>query len=228
MSKPNWSRSSLQWLMDFLHYYEVVSGQLISQVKSSFCIASLVSASRQAIVRSVIGFQRHLLSFTYLECPVFTGCLQISHFDDTIWKVRDRIFGWANRLLSFGEKLVVIHHVLSSMPLHLFHVLRPLVAVVQRLVCLFTRFLWGDSEERCWIHWCGWSKVCSPDEEVGLGIRSFDDMAVAFELKLWSHFQEQSSLWASFMKSKNCRSTHLGLIQFCYPTSPIWRHLCKI
>lgn len=153
MSKPNGSRSSLQWLMDFLHYYEVVLGQLISQVKSSFCIASLVSASRQAIVRSVIGFQRCPLSFTYLECPVFTGCLQISHFDDTIWKVRDRIFGWANRLLSFGEKLVVIHHS-TSMPLHLFHVLRPLVVVVQCLECLFTRFLWGHSEGSCWIHWC--------------------------------------------------------------------------
>lgn len=30
------------------------------------------------------------------------------------------------------------------------------------------------------------------------------------------------------MKSKNCRSTHLGLIQFRYPTSPIWRRLCNI
>lgn len=86
--------------------------------------------------------------FTYFECSVFKGWLQISHFDDMVWKVRDMISGWANQLFSFGGKLVLIRHVLSSMPLRLFHVLRPLVAVVQCLERLFTQFLWGDFEGR--------------------------------------------------------------------------------
>lgn len=51
------------------------------------------------------------------------------------------ISGWANKLFSFGGKLVLIRHVLSSMPLRLFHVLRSLVAVVQCLERLFTQFL---------------------------------------------------------------------------------------
>lgn len=120
--------------------------------------------------------------FTYL------GHLKISHFDDTARKVRDKISGWDNRLLSFGGKLVLIRHVLSSMPLHLFHVLRPLVMVVQCLERLFTQFLWGDSEGRRRIYWCRWPKVCYPVDEGGLGIRSFDDMEEAFEIKLWRQF----------------------------------------
>lgn len=103
-------------------------------------------------------------------------------------KVRERISGWANRLLSFGGKLVLIRHVLSSMPLHLFHVFRPPATVVQRLERLFTRFLW-----------CRWPEVCYPVEEGGLGVRSFEDMATAFELKLWWRFREQTSLLPAFM-----------------------------
>lgn len=39
----------------------------------------------------------------------------------------------------------MVWNMFSSMPLHLFHVLRPLLVVVQRLERLFTQFLWGDS-----------------------------------------------------------------------------------
>lgn len=175
----NGSQPSLQQLMDFLHHYEAISGQLINQDKSNSYIRKSASASRHALVHSVTSFQQRRLLFTYL------GHLKISHFDDTARKVRDKIFGSDNRLLSFCGKLVLIRHVLSSMPLHLFHVLRPLVMVVQCLEQLFTQFLWGDSEGRRRIYWCRWPKVCYPVDEGSLGIRSFDDMEEAFEIKLW-------------------------------------------
>lgn len=41
----NGRRSSVQWLMDFLHHYKAISGQLISQDKSNFYIGMSVSAS---------------------------------------------------------------------------------------------------------------------------------------------------------------------------------------
>ncbi|KAH9750075.1 reverse transcriptase domain-containing protein [Citrus sinensis] len=224
----NGSRCSLQRVMDFLRHYQAVSGQLISRTKSSFYIGNPASASCRTIVHSVTGFQWRQLPFIYLGCPIFTGCLKISYFDGMVRKVRERISGWANRLLSFGGKLILIRHVLSALPLHLFHVLRPPSTVIQSLERLFTRFLWGDSEGRRRIHWCRWPAVCFPVDEGGLGIRSFDDMAEAFEMKLWWRFRQQSSLWASFMKSKYCRSVHPGVIQFRYPASPLWRRLCEI
>ncbi|KAH9734745.1 hypothetical protein KPL71_017486 [Citrus sinensis] len=129
--------------------------------KSSFYIRSLASASSQATVHYVTGFQQHQLPITYLGCPVFTRCLELSHFDDMVQKVRDKISGWANRLLSFDGKLVLICHVLSSMSFHIFHVL-------QYLEHIFAQFLWGDSEGRHQIHWCRWLKVYYPIEEGGL------------------------------------------------------------
>ena len=106
--------------MNFLHHYEIVSGQLINQSKSSFYVRGQISVSRKTIVRSIIGFQPKQFPFTYLGCAVYMGGVRILHFDDMICKIRGRNSKWANRLLSFGGKLVLIRHVLSSMSLHFF------------------------------------------------------------------------------------------------------------
>lgn len=87
--------------MDFLHHYEAISGQLINQDKSNSYIRKSASASRQALVHSVISFQQRRLLFTYL------GHLKISYFDETARKVRDKIFGWDNHLLSFSGKTIL-------------------------------------------------------------------------------------------------------------------------
>lgn len=54
----NGSISSLQLLMAFLRHYKVVSGQLISQPKSSFYVRSGASISCRAIIRYVTGFRQ--------------------------------------------------------------------------------------------------------------------------------------------------------------------------
>lgn len=123
--------------------------QLISQTKSNLYIGNSIYTFHQAIVYFFIGFERVLAS-VHLSW-VFMRCLKISNFDDIVCKFRDRIVGWANRLLSLGEKLMLICHMLSFMSLHLFHVLRPFVVVVQCLERLMTWFLWGYIKARCQI-----------------------------------------------------------------------------
>lgn len=51
---------------------------------------------------------------------MLVGCLRFWYFDDMIRKVIDGISVWANRLLSFVGKLVLILHVLPFMQLHFF------------------------------------------------------------------------------------------------------------
>ena len=180
----NGCRSSLHRLINFLHHYETVSSQLINQANSSFYVRGQTSVSLKTIVQSITSFQPRQFPFTYLGCPVYVGGVQIRHFDDMIRKIRGRISRWDNWLLFFGGKLVLIWHVLSSMPLHLFHVLWPPATVIQILERLFTKFLWSDTDSRWCINWCRWSSVCFPVVEGGLGVRSFSSLADAFEMKL--------------------------------------------
>ena len=53
----NRCRSSLHRLMNFLHHYETVSGQLINQSKNSFYVMGQTSVSRKTIVQSITGLQ---------------------------------------------------------------------------------------------------------------------------------------------------------------------------
>lgn len=52
----NESRSSLWWVIKFLHHYKAVSEQSINQAKSCFYIGTFASASQQAIVHSITDF----------------------------------------------------------------------------------------------------------------------------------------------------------------------------
>ncbi|KAH9750083.1 hypothetical protein KPL71_013740 [Citrus sinensis] len=146
---------------------------------------TLVSASRQGIIHYVTGFQWRQLPFTYLGSQSSHGASRFSTL--MTWFERSGIESPAGLTVCFllGGKLILIRHVISSMPLHLFHVFRSPATVVQRLKQLLTQFLWGDSEERRRIHWCRWPKACFPVDEGGLGLWSFDDMAEAFHIKLW-------------------------------------------
>lgn len=136
----NESQSSLKLLMDFLYCYVAILEQLISQANNYFYVTASIHALQQVIVHFVTSFQQRQLSFTYLEWSVYMRCLKIAYFDDMVWKYRDKISSYANILLSFDGKLMLICHVLSSMHIHLFHVLRTPAVVIQYLVKHFTRF----------------------------------------------------------------------------------------
>lgn len=114
-----------------------------------------------------------------------------------IHKVRNNILGWASRLLFFFFcKIVLIRHVFSSMPLHLFHVLRPPATIDQHLEWIFSRFSWCDIYSHWRIYWYRWSSIYFPVAKSGVGVNFFSDPADAFELKVWWRFQNQYFLWA--------------------------------
>ena len=104
----NESRASFIQIMRVLHQYEQLLGQLVSQVKSQFYTGSLSTSFRRAIVHNVTGFQEGDLPFTYLGCPIYSSNLKSVLFEDVVRKIRAKIFGWANKLLSFGGKIILI------------------------------------------------------------------------------------------------------------------------
>lgn len=146
----NGNHPSLRQIIDFLHHYEAVLGQLIREAKKNFYIEGSTSASRQAIVHSITGFQWCQLLFIYLGCPVFIGCLKIYHFDNMVRKVRIRSrvgpIGCYPLVGSGAYSTGIVFYATQ------FHVLRPHVVVVRHLERLFTQFLWSDFETRRQIH----------------------------------------------------------------------------
>nr|XP_027120329.1 uncharacterized protein LOC113737276 [Coffea arabica] len=201
------SEECLVAIKGFLSEYEETSGQRVNVSKSSFFLPSGATSEQEQLVTRVLGFHRQCFPFTYLGAPIYKGRRRGVLFDDIVSKMRARLEHWSTKLLSFGGKMVLVRHVLASLPMYLLQVVNPPKAVLTRLGTICNSFLWDNKGERR-IHWSSWDKLCFPIDEGGLGFRSFNDMARAFAVKLWWRFRLGESIWAKFMHAKYIKGVH--------------------
>mgnify|MGYP004717614587 CR=1 FL=1 len=187
---------------DFFSQYQRYSGQKINVAKSGFVCSSGVSETQLELVSSILGFQRQFLPMIYLGVPISRGRCSSMAFDGILAKVRAWICHWSGKLLSMGGKLILIKHVLNSMPIYLLQVLKPPKAVLVALGRLFNAFLWDKSREDKRTQWASWEKLCFPTVEGGLWVRLPGAMDKALAFKLWWRLRHRRSLWPDLMFSK--------------------------
>ena len=122
--------------------------------------------------------------------------------------VANRILSRKQRILSPGGRVVLLKHVLSSLPIHLLAAASPPTRVLREVERVMAAFLWGTSEFGPRFHWMKWADLCRPYSEGGLGLRRLMEIYQAFSMKLWWNFIQGHSLWASFLAAKYCRDRH--------------------
>ncbi|KAH1243657.1 putative ribonuclease H protein [Glycine max] len=75
--------------------------------------------------------------------------------------------------------------------------------VVEKLVRVQRRFLWGGGLDQNKIAWVSWKSICLPKEEGGLGIKDINQFNLALLGKwLWNLMQNKGELWARVLESK--------------------------
>lgn len=221
----NGSKSSLEAHMKYLDWYQNFSGQLVNINKSCFITGN--NGNRDEIVAATTGFVKQDLPLLYLGCPLYTGKKKISLFTPLIRKMESRLASWKGKLLSFGAKLTLIQSCLSAMPLYYLSLIDPPKGVFRALEKIIMRFFWSsnDGEKKC--HWLSWNKMCWPIEEGGLGFRKFEDMAMAFSMKLWWRLRTSNSLWSELMLAKYCWEIHPMDACITSYSSHIWKRLIE-
>ncbi|XP_073062068.1 uncharacterized protein [Primulina eburnea] len=224
----NGGSRGMQRLLDFLHHYENCSGQMVNAVKSSLILPPRCSERLRSRLLRITGFAEGHLPIKYLGVPLFRGNRTCSLFEPLLQSVRRRLEGWEIRTLSPGSRMTLIRSVLLSMPIYLFQVVQPPLAVMEKLERAFNAFLWGSRpSEKKW-HWARWSRACLPVEEGGLGFRRLKDLVDSFSIKLWFRFRQGSSLWAKFLMRKYCLLAHPACVSSRGFISPTWRRLLQI
>lgn len=86
------------------------------------------------------GFVKGHFPFTYLGVPTVDGKLNTCHFGLLLEKMGKKISGWKSWLLSQGGRLILLQHVLSSMPMHLLLALHVPKLVFKKSQGLFANF----------------------------------------------------------------------------------------
>ncbi|XP_075497390.1 uncharacterized protein LOC142534404 [Primulina tabacum] len=224
----NGGSRSLRRLMGLLHHYENCSGQLVNVVKSSVILPPRCSERLRSRILRITRFAEGHLPLKYLGVPLFRGNRVCSLFEHLLQSVRRKLEGWEIRTLSPGSRITLIRSVLLSMPIYLFQVVQPPLAVMEKLELVFNAFLWGSRTlEKKW-HWAKWSRACLPVMEGGLGFRRLKDLVDSFSIKLWFRFRQGSSLWARFLLRKYCQMDAPASVLPRGLISPTWRRLLRI
>lgn len=70
------------------------------------------------MVSGLSGIHMGKLPFKYLGCYLYKGRRKLSYFQHLVDAVNNRLVGWKNKFLSPGGRLILIKHVLSTIPIH--------------------------------------------------------------------------------------------------------------
>ena len=147
-------------------------------------------------------------------------------WDPLINKCERKLARWKQRHLSFRGRVTLIQSVLTSIPIYFFSFFRVPKKVVDKLVCLQRKFLWGGGADHNKIAWVKWDTVCFPKDKGGLGIKDVNTFNLALLAKWkWHLFQHQGQLWARVLESKYGRWRGLNEAPRSSTESIWWRDL---
>ncbi|VFQ85765.1 unnamed protein product [Cuscuta campestris] len=161
------------------------SGQAINLNKSQAIVHDKMRLEQKRAITRILGIKCHTKEFTYLGSTIVRGKLRKIHCKDLVEKFEKRITSWYSRKLNQMGRLILIKHVLSSIPLHLVAAQTLPKSIIKCLNGLMANFFWGARDDGHKCHWRRWTRLCLPFEEGGLGLRDLNLCQTAASIDLW-------------------------------------------
>ena len=111
--------------------------------------------------------------------------------------------GWKNKVLSKGDRLVLLNSVLSALTVYYLSIFRIPEGVLQTIDGLRRNFLWSSGDTGRGPHLVNWEAVCTAKTKGGLGVKDLRWMNVALLGKwIWEIWQGESGLWGKIVGEK--------------------------
>jgi hypothetical protein len=195
----NGNTKSLSHLMNFLLDYQLMLGQKINHTKSKFLSSKHINTHRKNKIASITNFAEGNIPFLYLGCNIFYGKSKPIYFENIIKKIQEKLAGWKARMISKGGRLILIKHVLSSIPIHSMTIFDIPKMVIHKIHSIMENFLWLSNNKHSSKHWVAWSIVTKTKEEGGLGIRSLFDVITALRCKRAYRLLNGRNSWSKLM-----------------------------
>ncbi|XP_070055164.1 uncharacterized protein [Nicotiana tomentosiformis] len=117
----------------------------------------------------------------------------VSLFDRMLVKIVKKLNGWQGKLMSTGGKIILLKHILQSMPTYILSAMNPPKGTML-MEKHFVNFFWGSVNGKNKYHWSSWHNMCIPKEVGGVGIRRIDDIIETFNMKRLWRFRTHPSL----------------------------------
>jgi hypothetical protein len=124
-----------------LRFFEELSGIKINFHKSEiFCFGKAKEEEEQ--YKQLFGCESGSLPFRYLRIPIHYKKLKNSEWNPVKGRFEKKLGCWAGKLLSYGDRLVLINSVLTSLPMFMLSLFDLPKGIRKRFDFFRSRFFW--------------------------------------------------------------------------------------
>lgn len=134
---------------------------------------------------------------TYLGLPLSIRKPSSSAMLPLVDKLTRALATWRASLLSRGEWLALVRHVLTVMPVHILLAMSINPTILKKVTQVIRDFLWhGRKDAKAGCCPVSWLRVCRPIEFGGLGVRDLHRTGISLRTRwLWLQATDTSRPW---------------------------------
>ena len=150
--------------------FEQLSGLKINFHKSEiYCFGKANEAESE--YTQLFGCELGSLPFTYLGIPIHFRKLRNSDWKVVEDRFEKKLSSWIGKLLSYGDRLILINSVLTSLPMFMLSFLEIPKGVRKRLDMIRSRFFWQSDGHKKKYRLTKWEIMCRPKDQGGWALK---------------------------------------------------------
>jgi hypothetical protein len=210
-----------------LSIFEQLSGLKINFHKSEvFCFGKAKEAEED--YKILFGCDIGSLPFRYLGIPIHFRKLKNSEWKPVEDRFEKKLCCWAGKMLSYGDRLILINSVLTSMPMFMLSFLEIPVGVRKRLDYFRSRFFWQSDGHKKKYRLTKWNVICRPKDQGGLGVEVLELKNKSLLSKWLFKLLNEEGMWQELLCNKYLKNKTLSQISANPTDSPFWKGLMHV
>jgi hypothetical protein len=116
-------------------------------------------------------------------------------------------------MFSYGDRLVLIYSILTSLPMFLLSFFEILKGVRKRLDFYKSQFFWQSDQTKKTYILTRWNIICWPKDQGGLGIKVLDNKNSCLLSKWLLKLLNEKGMWQELIHNKYLKTKTLSQVQ---------------
>jgi len=96
---------------------------------------------------SILNCKVGKILFVYLGLPIGRDPQRLSFWDPVLHTIKSRLSRWQSCFLSFGDRLILLKYVLTSLPVYALSFFKAPSGIISSIESIFNKKNWGGSEQ---------------------------------------------------------------------------------
>ena len=158
-------------LNDILRIYSECLGQAVNKEKSAIFFSRNTPVRTRLLLKQTLQISVEAFGERYIGLPKAVGRITGGTFDHIGERIRSKLQGGVERLISCTGREVRIKAVAQSIPTYIMSCFQLTKKVCKKLASLMAKYWWSSNLDRRSLHWLSWDSLVVPKVKGGMGFK---------------------------------------------------------